>query len=98
VTQRTKENMAEEIFKASDKGSIGLRLKCPAQNQAVLPAHVVGMVFYFNCLHNHSVHVVGFAGQNLSILELDVMAMVESVLCYYQLLRLSELDVAVVFL
>lgn len=59
-----------------------LRLPSPAQNQAVDP--------------DYAVHVAGFAGQDLGVLELDRIGLVESVLYHCRHVRLPEPDVPVV--
>jgi len=52
------------------------------QDHAILPVHVVGMELHLQGLADDLVHTPRFGGEDFGVLELDVMVLVESVLCH----------------
>jgi hypothetical protein len=62
-----------------------------------IPIYVVGE-FHLNRLPANLAHADGFGDANFSVLELDVIVTVESVLSHCQFVRMSKLNVPVVVL
>jgi hypothetical protein len=50
-------------------------------NQAIPPAHVIGVKFSLNHIPHDLIHVVEFGAEDCGIMHLGVMMMVESLLC-----------------
>lgn len=67
------------------------------QDHAILPIHAVGMELLLRGLTDEIVHAARFGREDFGVLELDVMVLVEHVLCHCQVVRLSKLKKLAVF-